>query len=74
MAQKLTVKAQGALAKLKGWSEVKGRDASPRIRIRRFQRGFGFMTRAALIAESSTTSRISMSTRSRMSSRPRCGG
>jgi len=40
MAEKLTGSARtSALAKLNGWSEVKGRDA------------FGFMARAALVAE-----------------------
>ena len=53
MAQKLTGDARkAALAKLAGWSEVKDRDAITRIFVfRDFNEAFGFMTRAALIAE-----------------------
>ena len=53
MAQKLSVEARNnALARLKGWSEVKGRDAiSKTFVFADFNQAFGFMTRAALIAE-----------------------
>jgi 4a-hydroxytetrahydrobiopterin dehydratase len=53
MAQKLTGPARtGALGKLKGWSEVAGRDAiSKKFVFTDFNQAFGFMTRAALIAE-----------------------
>jgi 4a-hydroxytetrahydrobiopterin dehydratase len=53
MAQKLTGDARkAALAKLPGWSEVKERDAITRTLVfRDFNEAFGFMTRAALIAE-----------------------
>jgi 4a-hydroxytetrahydrobiopterin dehydratase len=53
MAQKLTGDArQVALAKLSGWSEVKDRDAITRTFVfRDFNEAFGFMTRAALVAE-----------------------
>ena len=53
MAQKLTGDARkAALAKLAGWSEVKDRDAITRTLVfRDFNEAFGFMTRAALIAE-----------------------
>jgi 4a-hydroxytetrahydrobiopterin dehydratase len=53
MAQKLTGDARKtALAKLAGWSEVKDRDAITRTFVfRDFNEAFGFMTRAALIAE-----------------------
>jgi 4a-hydroxytetrahydrobiopterin dehydratase len=41
-----------ALAELKGWREVEGRDAiAKRFVFRDFNEAFGFMTRAALIAE-----------------------
>ena len=44
--------ASRALAKLKGWSEVKGRDAiSKKFVFADFNEAFGFMTRAALMAE-----------------------
>lgn len=43
-----------ALAKLKGWAEVPGRDAIARtFTFRDFNEAFGFMTRAALVAEKS---------------------
>src|SRR6476661_10328667 len=43
---------QSALAKLKGWSEVQGRDAITRKFVfKDFNEAFGFMTRAALAAE-----------------------
>src|SRR6516225_8367836 len=53
MAEKLTGAArQSALAKLNGWSEVKGRDAiSRKFMFNDFNEAFGFMARAALIAE-----------------------
>ena len=53
MAQKLTGDARkAALAKLPGWSEVKDRDAITRTLVfRDFNEAFGFMTRAALVAE-----------------------
>lgn len=43
---------KAALAKLPGWSEVSGRDAiSKKFVFRNFSEAFGFMTRAALVAE-----------------------
>jgi 4a-hydroxytetrahydrobiopterin dehydratase len=53
MAQKLIGEARAAaLAKLAGWSEVKGRDAITRKFVfKDFNEAFGFMTRSALIAE-----------------------
>src|SRR5262245_1117604 len=53
MAEKLTGDARKtALAKLSGWSEVKGRDAiSRQFMFKDFNEAFGFMARAALIAE-----------------------
>ena len=53
MAQKLSGDARkAALAKLAGWSEVKDRDAITRTLVfRDFNEAFGFMTRAALVAE-----------------------
>ncbi len=53
MAQKLTGDARKkALAKLAGWTEVKGRDAiSRKFTFEDFSAAFGFMTRAALVAE-----------------------
>lgn len=53
MAQKLTVEARrAALAKLTGWSDVAGRDAIARKFVfKDFNQAFGFMTRAALVAE-----------------------
>jgi 4a-hydroxytetrahydrobiopterin dehydratase len=53
MAQKLTGDTRkAALAKLAGWSEVKDRDAITRTFVfRDFNEAFGFMTRAALVAE-----------------------
>jgi 4a-hydroxytetrahydrobiopterin dehydratase len=42
----------GALAKLNGWAEVAGRDAiSRKFVFKNFSEAFGFMTRAALVAE-----------------------
>ncbi len=53
MAQKLTSEARKiALAKLHGWSEVAGRDAiTKKFVFKDFNEAFGFMTRAALVAE-----------------------
>jgi 4a-hydroxytetrahydrobiopterin dehydratase len=53
MVQKLTEAARkSALAKLPGWSEVSGRDAiSRKFSFKDFNEAFGFMARAALIAE-----------------------
>ena len=53
MRQKLTGEARkAALAELAGWSEVAGRDAiTKRFVFRDFNAAFGFMTRAALVAE-----------------------
>ncbi len=53
MAQKLTGDARSsALARLKGWSEVNGRDAiSKKFVFADFNQAFGFMARAALVAE-----------------------
>jgi 4a-hydroxytetrahydrobiopterin dehydratase len=51
--QKLTTEAcRAALAKLNGWSEVSGRAAIARkFTFKDFNQAFGFMTRAALVAE-----------------------
>jgi 4a-hydroxytetrahydrobiopterin dehydratase len=53
MAEKLTGAARkAALDKLKGWIEVDGRDAiSRKFTFKDFNEAFGFMARAALIAE-----------------------
>jgi 4a-hydroxytetrahydrobiopterin dehydratase len=53
MAEKLTGNARkSALAKLPGWSEVKNRDAITRqFTFSDFNEAFGFMARAALVAE-----------------------
>ena len=53
MAQKLSGEARkAALAKLKGWSDVSGRDAiSKKFVFADFNQAFGFMTRTALVAE-----------------------
>ena len=53
MVQKLSPDARkAALAKLAGWSEVQGRDAiAKKFTFRDFNEAFGFMTRAALVAE-----------------------
>ena len=53
MATKLTGDARKtALGKLSHWSEVKGRDAiSRKFVFKDFNEAFGFMTRAALVAE-----------------------
>jgi 4a-hydroxytetrahydrobiopterin dehydratase len=53
MREKLTGQARSAaIAGLTGWSEVAGRDAIARtFTFRDFNEAFGFMTRAALVAE-----------------------
>jgi len=53
MAEKLTGSARAtALSKLDGWTEVKGRDAiSRKFTFKDFNEAFGFMARAALVAE-----------------------
>ena len=53
MPQKLSGEArEAALSRLKGWSEAGGRDAiSKKFVFADFNQAFGFMTRAALIAE-----------------------
>jgi 4a-hydroxytetrahydrobiopterin dehydratase len=53
MAERLTGAARkAALAKLKGWVEVDGRDAIRRkFTFKDFSEAFGFMARAALVAE-----------------------
>jgi len=53
MAQKLTADARKtALGRLASWAEVSGRDAIARkFTFRDFNEAFGFMTRAALVAE-----------------------
>ena len=52
MAQKLTADARkAALAKLKDWSEVPGRDAITRkFKFKDFREAFAFMTRVADVA------------------------
>jgi 4a-hydroxytetrahydrobiopterin dehydratase len=53
MPQKLSGEARKtALARLKGWTEVNGRDAiTKKFVFADFNQAFGFMTRAALVAE-----------------------
>lgn len=53
MAQKLAAEARkAAFSKLSGWAEVKGRDAiTKKFVFKDFNDAFGFMTRAALVAE-----------------------
>jgi 4a-hydroxytetrahydrobiopterin dehydratase len=53
MAQKLSGEARNtAIGKLEGWREVEGRDAiSRKFTFRDFNEAFGFMARAALVAE-----------------------
>src|SRR5580704_6060749 len=53
MPQKLSGEARkSALARLKGWTEVSGRDAiTKKFVFADFNAAFGFMTRAALVAE-----------------------
>jgi 4a-hydroxytetrahydrobiopterin dehydratase len=53
MAQKLSGEARkSAMTRLSGWSEVSGRDAiTKKFAFKDFNQAFGFMTRAALVAE-----------------------
>ena len=53
MVEKLSSEARkSALARLKGWREVAGRDAITRKFVfKDFNEAFGFMARAALVAE-----------------------
>jgi 4a-hydroxytetrahydrobiopterin dehydratase len=53
MAMKLDAQARkAALGKLKGWAEVSGRDAiAKKFSFKDFNEAFGFMSRAALVAE-----------------------
>jgi 4a-hydroxytetrahydrobiopterin dehydratase len=53
MSEKLSAEARKtALGRLKGWSEVVGRDAiSRKFVFADFNAAFGFMARAALVAE-----------------------
>ncbi len=53
MAERLSGSARNAaLAGLAGWSEVAGRDAIQRtFKFKDFNEAFGFMARAALVAE-----------------------
>ena len=53
MAQKLTGQARkNALGKLSGWAETSGRDAiTKKFVFKDFNQAFGFMARAALVAE-----------------------
>jgi 4a-hydroxytetrahydrobiopterin dehydratase len=53
MAQKLAANdRESTLAKLAGWTGVQGRDAiTKKFIFRDFSEAFGFMTRAALVAE-----------------------
>ena len=53
MPQKLNAEARkSALTRLNGWSDVPGRDAIARKFVfTDFNQAFGFMTRAALVAE-----------------------
>jgi 4a-hydroxytetrahydrobiopterin dehydratase len=55
MAERLSAEARkSALKGLKGWNEVAGREAMARTFIfRDFNEAFGFMCRAALVAEKS---------------------
>ena len=53
MAEKLSGEARkSGLARLKGWREVAGRDAiTSKFVFKDFNEAFGFMARAALVAE-----------------------
>jgi len=55
MAERLSAEARkSALLTLPGWSEVAGRDAITRTFVfKNFNEAFGFMSRAALVAEKS---------------------
>ena len=52
-AKKLTAEARkAALAELSGWAEASGRDAiAKKFTFKDFNQAFGFMARAALVAE-----------------------
>jgi 4a-hydroxytetrahydrobiopterin dehydratase len=52
MSKAAVIGAKAALAQLKGWSEVQGRDAITKsYRFADFNAAFGFMTRVALKAD-----------------------
>ena len=53
MTERLSAEARkSALAQLPGWSEIPGREAIARtFTFKDFNEAFGFMTRAALVAE-----------------------
>jgi 4a-hydroxytetrahydrobiopterin dehydratase len=53
MTQKLTAEVRkAALVRLSGWADVPGRDAiTKKFIFKDFNQAFGFMTRAALVAE-----------------------
>ena len=53
MAERLTAEARkGALGEIPGWMEIQGRDAIGKTFVfKDFNEAFGFMTRAALVAE-----------------------
>jgi 4a-hydroxytetrahydrobiopterin dehydratase len=53
MTEKLAAnERQSALGRLSGWTEVQGRDAiTKKFVFKDFNEAFGFMTRAALVAE-----------------------
>ena len=52
MADRSRIGAQAALAHLPGWAAAEGRDALVKsFRFKDFSAAFGFMTRAALMAE-----------------------
>ncbi len=53
MAQKLTAEARSAaIGQLQGWSDVSGRNAIAKtFTFKNFNEAFGFMARAALVAE-----------------------
>ncbi|HSM94726.1 MAG TPA: 4a-hydroxytetrahydrobiopterin dehydratase [Rhizomicrobium sp.] len=53
MMKRLDAKSRtAALKKLKGWKEVKGRDAiTKKFQFQDFNEAFGFMTRVALLAD-----------------------
>lgn len=53
MAERLSAEARKqAMGELRGWTDVQGRDAIAKTFVfRDFNEAFGFMTRAALVAE-----------------------
>ena len=59
MAERLTAEARkAALQELSGWTEVSGREAIARtFTFKDFNEAFGFMSRAALIAEKNDITR-----------------